>query len=115
VWSKALLYLKFSEFLLKFNKAKCKVLHLEWGNPTHKYRLNGEQIERSSEEKDFRALVDKKLAMSQQCALAAQTAGSILGCIERGVASREKKGIVPLCSAHVRPHLEYFVQIWGSQ
>jgi len=100
--------------LMKFNKAKCKVLHMGWGNPKNKYRLGGEQIESSPRKKDLRVLVEK-LNMTWQCALAAQKANRILGCIKNSMASRVREVILPLCSALVRPHLEYCIQLWGPQ
>ncbi|KAK4814550.1 hypothetical protein QYF61_023749 [Mycteria americana] len=101
--------------LMKFNKAKCKVLHMGQGNPKHKYRLGREWTESNPEEKDLGVLVDEKLNVTQQCVLAAHKANSILGCIKRSVTSRSRELILPLYSALERPHLEYCVQPWGPQ
>jgi len=90
---------------MKFNKAKCKVLHLGRGNPKHKYRLVREWVESSPEEKDLGVLVDKKLSINRQCALTAQKAKCILGFNKSNIASRSREGILPLYSALVRPHL----------
>jgi len=91
---------------MRFNKAKCKVLHLGQGNHRYHYRLGDAGIESSPAKKGLEVLVDEKLDKSHQFALAAQKANHIPGCIKRSVASRLKKVILSLCSGETPPGVQ---------
>ncbi|KAK4824017.1 hypothetical protein QYF61_009608 [Mycteria americana] len=84
-------------------------------NARHKYKLGEEWLESSPAERELGLLVNSRLNMSQQCALAAKRANRTLGCIKHSITSRSKEVIIPLYSALVRPHLEYCVQFWAPQ
>lgn len=66
-------------------------------------------------EKNLGIMVDDKLNMSQQSALAVQKASCTLGCITRSVASRSREVILPLCSAFMILHLEGHDNNWRAE
>ena len=86
--------------LMKFNKDKCQGLHLGRRNPGMQHRLGSTWVRSSSVERVLGVLVDNKLNMSDQCAAVAKKANRMLGCISKGITSRNKE-VIPLYSVLV--------------
>ena len=70
---------------MKYNKGKCRVLHLGKNNPRYQYMLGTDLLGSGVGERDLGVLVYSKMTMSQHCALVARKANGILGCISRAV------------------------------
>jgi len=92
-------------------------LHLGRNNCTHQYRLGDNLLEKVKKlcGEGLKVLADNRLAISHQYALVAKKANGNLGCIKKSMGSILKEMILPLYSAQMRPHLEYYVQFWAPQ
>ena len=95
--------------LTRFNKSKCKVLHLGHGSLHYLHKLRDVRSECNPIEKDLGVLRDGKLDMSQHCVLTAQNANTILGCMKRSMASRSRDPAPLLCAGETSP--EYCIQM----
>lgn len=78
------------------------------GQPCLYYRLGNERMVNCPAERDLGILVDSKLNVRQQCALAAKRAKCTLGCIKHGRAVWAVGGVVLLCTSW--SHLLHWVQ-----
>lgn len=90
-----------NRIFIRSDKMECEVLQLGKNNPRNQYLLGAGQWESSFVGIDVRAL-EKKLTVSQQCALMAKKANSLLGCIRQSNSSRPGEVILHIHAALVR-------------
>ena len=102
---------KWSEkWQMLFNFGKCKCLHIGPGNTSMTYAMGGTSLSITVKEKDFGVTMNANMKVSEQCRIAASKGKQVLGMIRRNVTYKEKRLIVPLFKAIVRPHIAYCIQ-----
>jgi hypothetical protein len=94
------------EWLLTFNKSKCK--HVHFGPPNNdKYQMGGDIIIQSTEEKDLGIIIDEKFKFQIHINNQTKKAYQRLGMIKRSFTYMDKNMFTTLYKCIVRPHLEY--------
>jgi len=104
-------------WLLKFNPAKCKVMHIAHNFKTS-YNILGQnsqssEIAETVEERDLGIYASANMKVSAQCTKAAAKAMQVLGMIKRHFKHIDREEFKVLYKSFVRPHLEYCVQVWS--
>ena len=99
-------------WLMKFNVAKCHVLHLGHKNPRYEYTMGGQSLGETSCEKDVGVYITDTLKPTTHCSQAAKMGNRALGQLARGVSYRDKHNFVSLYKTFVRSLMEPNVQAW---
>ena len=101
------------EWMLKFNKKKCHVLHYGKKNWKHMYHLNGALITPVEEEKDLGVVISGDLKPHKNIAQCIIKANKVLGMMKRTFTYMDKDIFTVLYKVFIRPHLEYCQQAWS--
>jgi hypothetical protein len=106
-------------WLLKFNAAKCKVMHLGSRNPKVEYTMSeGGSVKTlgvTEVEKDLGVHVDNQLKFSQHVDQCVNKASKLLGLIRRSYEYLDGPTMVQLFTSLIRPHLEYGNVVWSPR
>jgi len=98
---------------MEFNVSKCKVMHLGYHNMDYSYSMYGQMLQSTDTEKDLGVLITSDLKSGEQCTAAYMKANKMLGLIKRTLVNRDRKTLLALYKAIVRPHLEYCCSAWA--
>ena len=93
-----------------FNFGKC--LHIGHGNLDVNHKMGDTVLGTTVKEKDLVITVCFDMKVSKQCGIAASKGNQIIGLIRRNITYKEKKLIIHVYKAIVRPHFEYCIQAW---
>ena len=97
---------------LKFNAAKCKVMHKGYSNRQENYTMEGLTLEKVFKEKDLGVTIDNELKFHDHVQLSVTKANQILGIVKRTFSCLDKEILPIVYKCQVRPHLEYGNVIW---
>ena len=112
------MFLWTKKWLLKFNKDKCKILHIGKKNPKNKYFIGDEdnktELAETDLEKDLGISIDPNLDFKKHIKTIVKKASYLNYKILKNFTYRDPSILVPLFKTLVRPILEYGNSVWSN-
>ena len=112
------MFLWTKKWLLKFNKEKCKILHIGKKNPKNKYFIGEEdnkiELTETDLEKDLGIFIDPNLDFKKHIKSIVKKASYLNYKILKNFTYRDPSILVPLFKTLVRPILEYGNSVWSN-
>ena len=107
------------KWLLKFNKEKCKILHLGKHNPGYSYTIGEDNdkitLETTDLEKDLGIFIDPNLDFKKHIKTTVKKASYAGYKILKNFSYKTSNILVPLFKTLVRPILEYGNSVWNNK
>lgn len=100
------------KWLLKFNTAKCKVLHVGRKNERFTYKMGDVTLSVTECEKDLGVWINQDLTATDHIKNAVSKANKLLGMIRRTFSVMTPEMFSCLFKTLIRPHLEYGFSVW---
>jgi len=101
------------DWQMEFNVGKCGVMHLGRGNGQRRYVLDGQEIQRVSEQKDLGVLIADNLKPSAHCVTVYKQASRVLAMMQRTIIYKKKVILLSLYKTLARPLVEYCTAAWS--
>ena len=100
------------EWLLSFNKNKCK--HMHFGTSFHSaYSIENEIIRTETKEKDLGIIIDNELKFQEHINTQVKRANRMLGVVKRSFTFSDNEMFLTLYKSLIRPNLEYGSNVWS--
>ena len=100
---------------IKFNSAKCSVMHIGKDNPKRNYTMEGTPLDKSDAEKDLGVYVDNNLSFDHHVNTTVNKANKLAGMISHYITYKSPKVMIQLYKGLIRPVMEYGNPIWNPK
>ena len=98
--------------IMKFNISKCKIMHIGNRNQKAEYKLLGQMIQETKEEKDLGVIFSDTYKPTTNYCKVSKAANKIVGLIRRYIINKTEEEMLILYKTLVRSTLDYCIPVW---